>query len=84
MKKFSAQEIVNINWIWDEVVHSNSGSIALATQIHSARQLERIANAMTGLNSRLDSLGADGLHRLIKVATQVMERRKPRRKRRKT
>lgn len=49
MSKYNAADIVRTSWAWDEGRHNQTDVIALSAQLHTARQLERIANTLDRL-----------------------------------
>lgn len=80
--RYSSGEIAANNWIFPTDANGNIPNdwIHMAAQLATAERLERCANLLQSILSRVDSLGADGIHEVIREAKVTAREREARRR----
>lgn len=79
----NARAVVQHNWVWDDDDRTHA-AIQTASVVHGAREVEKIASALSRIALAIDSLGVDGLHALVRLAlkrTRRLERVRRKKKR---
>lgn len=79
-KRFHAADIARIDWHWADAHKNDHEVISVAAQLHTAKQLDRVVLLLQALNNKLDSLGNDGIHHLIRIAAKEHRKREQLRK----